>query len=137
MLIKVVYSAVNQYDKILMEQKHDENYILGAEGSGIIEEVGAGVDESLKGRKVAFCHTGWSQFATKRADDILFLDDSVDLKLAADSIVNPTSALCLMKQIREQKSDFVVIDGASSSLGRMLIQLLQKENIDFLALVLD
>ena len=35
--------------------------ILGAEGSGIIEEVGSELaDKGLKGRKVAFAYGAWS-----------------------------------------------------------------------------
>jgi len=48
-----------------------ENYckkgscVVGAEGSGIIESVYQGMDQNLVGRKVAFIHDGWSQYAVK------------------------------------------------------------------------
>lgn len=59
-LIKVLYSSVNSYDKILMENKKCENLVLGAEGVGTIEDMAEGLDSNLKGRKVAFCSDGWS-----------------------------------------------------------------------------
>lgn len=104
-----------------MEQKKKEDFCLGSEGSGIIEDVGEGVDQNLKGRKCSFYGGGWCQFCVKKLDDIMLLDDSVDLKMAADSIVNPGTALSLMKLIREQKADIVVLDAANSTLGRMLV----------------
>lgn len=136
-LIRVSYSSVNQFDKILMECKKNENFILGSEGSGIIEDVGQGVDKQFVGRKVAFCHDGWSQFVIKDLDKCILLDDQVDLRLAADAITNPMTALSLMKLIREFKADCVVIDCAQSSLGRMLIQLCQKDNIELMLITSD
>jgi NADPH:quinone reductase-like Zn-dependent oxidoreductase len=99
-LVRVHFSSVNQFDKILMECKKDQNFVLGSEGSGIIEDVGAGVDGSFRGRKVAFCHDGWSQFCIKKLDEIILLDDNVDLRIAADAVTNPMTALCCLKLIR-------------------------------------
>jgi NADPH:quinone reductase-like Zn-dependent oxidoreductase len=57
---------VNQYDKILMETCCKKNEcICGAEGAGIIEDISEGLDQNLKGRKVAFIHDGWSQYVVK------------------------------------------------------------------------
>ncbi|CDW72789.1 zinc-binding dehydrogenase family protein [Stylonychia lemnae] len=136
-LVKVHYTSVNQYDKILMENRSKEDYVMGAEGSGIIEDVAQGLDQNLKGRKVAFIHHGWSQYVVKDQDDLLFLDESVDLRIAADAIVNPMTALCLRKICCDLKANAVVIDSASTSLGRMLIQLFQKDNIDIIPLAMD
>lgn len=111
-LIRTHFSSVNQYDKIQMECKKDQNWVMGSEGSGIIEDCGQGVDQNLKGRKVAFCQDGWSQFVMKKLDEIILLDDSVDLRIAADAVVNPMTALSCMKLIRDFKSDCVVLDGS-------------------------
>jgi len=48
-----------------MENRKKENYVLGSEGSGVIEDVAEGLDQHLKGRKVAFIHHGWSQYVVK------------------------------------------------------------------------
>jgi NADPH:quinone reductase-like Zn-dependent oxidoreductase len=84
----------------------------GAEGSGVIEDVAQGVDQNLKGRKVAFLHDGWSQYAVKDQDDLLFLDNNVDLRIAAEAVVNPLTALCLRKIILDMKTDLIVLDSA-------------------------
>lgn len=80
-----------------MENYFKKNCGLGAEGSGIIERVAEGSDQNLVGRKVAFIHEGWSQYVVKDQDDLLFLDNNVDLRIAADAIVNPMTALCLRR----------------------------------------
>jgi len=48
----------------------------------------------------------------KNLDEVILLDDSVDLRIAADAITNPLTALCCMKLIREFGPDCVVLDGA-------------------------
>ena len=65
------------------------------------------------------------------------MDNNVDLRMAADGIVNPLTSLCLLKILRDEKADFVVLDGASTSMGRMLIKLFMKENIEFLPIAMD
>lgn len=46
--------------------------ILGAEGSGVVEEVGSELqNKQLKGRKVAFSYGAWSQFVIKDIDELI------------------------------------------------------------------
>jgi NADPH:quinone reductase-like Zn-dependent oxidoreductase len=59
-LIKVRYAPVTRFDKERLSVKPiPEKNVFGMEGCGIIEEVGPGVDQSLKGKKCAFCSGGW------------------------------------------------------------------------------
>lgn len=58
-LIKVAYSTINPYDRILYSMNKDEGLVLGCDGCGIVEEVGEGVDAGLKGKKVSFAMYGW------------------------------------------------------------------------------
>ena len=77
------YSPVTNYDKACLSlcgKKVDPDFEFGSEGSGTIEAVGPGGDQSLKGRKVAFCHGGWSQFVVRDINHLLLFDDSADLK---------------------------------------------------------
>ena len=104
-----------------MENRKKENFVIGSEGSGVIEDVAEGLDQNLKGRKVAFIHHGWSQYVVKDKDDLLFLDNSVDLRIAADAIVNPMTAMSLRKMVADVKANCVIIDSANTPLGRLLI----------------
>jgi len=118
----VAYSAVGQFDKTLLEQLKKEGCILGCEGSGVIEDVGPGMDGALlKGRKVAFLGDAWSEYAVKNINELIFLDEDVDLKQAAGAFVNPMSALCLRKIVKDKGCTKCIIDGASSHLAKLFI----------------
>lgn len=68
-LIKVAYAPITNFDKsCLTLQKECEGRIFGSEGSGTIQEVGKDLDSSIKGKKVAFCHNGWTEFVVKDFD---------------------------------------------------------------------
>jgi NADPH:quinone reductase-like Zn-dependent oxidoreductase len=101
-LIRVKYAPVTNYDKACLSLKKDIDKpkseferACGTEGCGIIEEVGPGVDANLKGRKVAFCHGGWSEFTVADVDHILIFDDSVDLRRCATAMINPLTAISI------------------------------------------
>jgi NADPH:quinone reductase-like Zn-dependent oxidoreductase len=98
-LIRVAYSPVTQFDKACLniEKECDkcEGTLLGSEGCGTIEEVGSGLDQNLKGKKVSFCHNGWSQYCVQDFDHCMVFNDQVDLKLCATSVINPLTALSL------------------------------------------
>lgn len=95
------------------------------------------MDKNLKGRKVAFCNGGWSQFIVKDVDHILFFNDEVDLKLAAGSSVNPMTALSLRQMLIDRGLNSCIFFGANSNLGRMFLKLCSMENIECLAIVRD
>jgi NADPH:quinone reductase-like Zn-dependent oxidoreductase len=75
--------------------------ILGAEGSGIIEETGSELANSnLKGLKVAFAYGAWSQFVIKDIDEVIvFKNKDLDAKLISNAFVNPLTALCLKEKL--------------------------------------
>ena len=61
-MIKVSYSTINPYDRILLKVNKEEGLTLGCDGCGVIQEIGEGVDASVKGKKVAFAMGGWSRY---------------------------------------------------------------------------
>ena len=135
-LIRVRYAPVSNYDKSCLDFKRSEigktektREALGCEGSGIIEEVGPGVDQSLKGKKVAFCHGGWSEFKVADVDKILIFDDNVELRLASAAIINPLTALCVKYILLDKGAKSFIFHGANSSLGRMFIKMALRKNL--------
>jgi hypothetical protein len=68
---------------------------------------------------------------------MLFFKDDVDLKLAACSVINPLTALCLREMILDRGFKSCAFFGANSSLGRMFLQLCSMINIECLAIVKD
>ena len=103
--IRVLFAAVEQLDLEIMTIKPIEGVqsldrSLGAEGSGIIEDVGSKLDQSLKGKKCAFCWGAWSEFLVRDIEQVIvFNNHEVDAKIIAHSFVNPLTALCLMDKI--------------------------------------
>jgi len=83
----------------MMQKSKIQDCGLGCEGVGIIDQVGQDFGQEFMGRKVAFCHDGWSEFAIKKRDKLILLDDQTDLKRAIDAFVNPLTALCLRRII--------------------------------------
>jgi len=80
--------------------------------------VGPGVDQNLKGRKVGFCHNGWSQFCVQDVRRLFFFNDDVDLRLAATAVINPLTALCLRQVLLDRGAKSCIFFGANSTLGR-------------------
>jgi NADPH:quinone reductase-like Zn-dependent oxidoreductase len=140
-LIKVMYAPVSTYDKSSFEFKKtqfgktEKREALGSEGSGIIEDVGPGVDQSLKGKKVAFCHGGWAEYTVAEVDKILIFNDNVDLRLASSAVINPLTALCVKYILLDKGAKSFVFHGANSNLGRMFIKVAQHKNLQPIALV--
>ncbi len=69
---------------------------LGTEGSGIIVEVGHGVDRALIGRKVAYLFQAYSVYKAVHLDKVLILDSSQDLREGALAFALPMTALGLV-----------------------------------------
>jgi len=69
-----------------------EGAVLGSEGSGVIVEVGEGVDANLVGKKASFLLGAWTTHAVVPINLTIILDDSQDLKQAANAIINPLTA---------------------------------------------
>lgn len=136
-LIRVMYSPVTNFDKACLSLKGEceGKECLGSEGSGIIEAVGSELDQNLKGRKVAFCHGGWTQFIVKDFDHLLFFDDKVDLRMAATSVINPLTALCIKYMLLDKGADSFVFCGANSTLGRILIKCALRKGLKPIAIL--
>ncbi len=80
---------------------------------------------------------GWGEYAVKKTDEIIILDDETELKNAVDAFINPLTALCLRKLILSHERKTCVIDDASSHLGRTLIQLCRDADIEVIPVVRD
>lgn len=92
-MIKVAYSTVNPFDRIMYKTNKTEGFVLGSDGSGVIVEVGEGVSEENKGKKVAFLGNGYSKYVVKDMKLLVFFDDEIDLAVCANTFVNPFTVL--------------------------------------------
>ncbi len=115
-LIEVHYSTINPYDRIMAKINTDESFQLGSDGCGVIQSVGEGVDSALVGKKVAFLGGGWSRYAVKDLEYVVFFHDDFDLKHGANTYVNPFTVTAMVDFAKKNGAKAVVNLAASSAL---------------------
>lgn len=146
--IKVIAGGVGPYDLYHYDGRRkidltNERTVLGFEGSGLIIGVGLNVEKSLIGKKVAFMidlHDknslgSWGEIAITQSKNVLILDEKIDMNQAAYIFGNPLTALCLFNDIIKGKHKCIMMDTASSALGRMIIRLCLKDDIKMINIV--
>ncbi|WP_018629262.1 NADP-dependent oxidoreductase [Niabella aurantiaca] len=132
-LMKVVFAAVNPYDRKVIEVYGKEAgiqlpVIPGSELSGIVEATGEGVTgfqpgDAVCGNPGTFggCY---AEYAVVKAADIVKKPDPVSFEAAA---AIPVAALTASKAILDEgglkAGEKVLIHGASGSIGSMAVQL--------------
>jgi trans-2-enoyl-CoA reductase len=98
----------------------------GMEGSGVVEEVGAGVTRVAPGDHVIlYEHIGsWSQEVCAAEDNVVRIDPDLDLAQAAMLRVNPPTAWRLLTgYLQLPQGSWVAQNAANSGVGLALIQL--------------
>ena len=123
LLIEVHYSTVNPYDRIMSSVNKDEGFVLGCDGCGIVIKVGENLEQSLIGKKVAFLGGGWSRYAVKDFEYTVFFPDDFDLKLGANTYVNPFTVTAMLDFAKRNGAKAVIQMAASSTLAKQMIRL--------------
>lgn len=97
---------------------------VGAEATGIIIDVGPGVELAV-GTRVALFFVGgaWRQQITVDADAVVAVPDALSDDVAAQMLINPITVLMLRRAAQQHHSvgfDGVILNnGAASSVGRL------------------
>ncbi|MEP6629893.1 MAG: quinone oxidoreductase [Lapillicoccus sp.] len=102
-------------------------FVLGAEGSGTVESVGAGVDLAV-GDRVAWCQGPGSGagYVTLPADKVVALPDGVDLETAAAAMLQGITAHYLVNSTYAvQPGDTVLAHAVAGGVGQLLVQLVK------------
>ena len=101
-------------------------YVPGNGVAGRISQVGVGVDQNLRGRRVV-AHTGgeggYVDRAVVAAEAVVAVPDSIDLTVAAALLHDGATALALFDTTKVGPRDGVLVVGASGGLGVLCIQL--------------
>ncbi len=121
--IRVHYSTVNPYDRIMHNVNKDDGFVLGCDGCGIVTKAGEGVDQTWIGKKVAFLGNGWSNFVCKSVDFVVEFDAEFNLKHGANTYVNPFTVTAMLDYAQKLDAKAVVLMAASSALSKMMIRL--------------
>jgi NADPH2:quinone reductase len=128
-LVRVRAIGVNFADTLLRRGQYlvrpELPAIPGAEAAGVVEEVGEGVDEYLKGRRVAFLgQQCYAEYTRVPARQLIPLPDSISIEDGAAFPLQGLTAyhmLYTMDQVQAGKS--VLVHAAAGGVGLLAIQM--------------
>lgn len=146
-LIKLTYSSVNFND--FMERTdyfHHEGdpvrevpFILGNEGVGVVEELGADVNQVKVGDRVGFVMHGaqsYAEYTTLPAERLIPIPLDVPDDVAASMLVTGMTAQILLHEYRPvQSGTTVLVTAGTSGIGSFLIQWASKLGANVIATV--
>src|ERR1700682_5434020 len=132
-LVRVLLSPIHPSDLHMVRGRYGYQPELpaspGAEGVGIVEAVGPGVQGPIVGTRVVFVDTWntWRQKIVCPADKLVPVPDGVDDSAAATSYINPLTAWALTRSGHNLKEgDWLLQTAAASSVGKLVLQLAQQ-----------
>ncbi len=132
-LLRVLLSPINPSDLHMVRGRYGYQPELpaspGAEGVGIVEAVGPGVQGPIVGTRVVFVHTWhtWREQIVCPVDRLVPVPDGMDDPAAATSCTNPLTAWALTRSSHNLKEgDWLLQTAAASSVGKLVLQLAQK-----------
>lgn len=110
---------------------------LGFEGAGIVVAAGGGLISKLRmGKRVAFYSLGaFGEYALCKALEVFEIPEHVDFSTAACSVVNPMTALMILREARDSGSPYVINTAAASALGKLLLRHSQKYGVRVICIV--
>lgn len=129
-LVRMQASAINPSDLIPVTGAYRYRtqlpFVPGYDGVGRVTEVGADVDPALVGRRVLPLGSGgnWQSWKIVPAEWCIPVPDDLSDDQAALAYVNPLTARLMVQALVPQPGDQVGITAAASTIGRMLIRLL-------------
>jgi NADPH:quinone reductase-like Zn-dependent oxidoreductase len=105
--------------------------VLGSESVGVVEAVGAGVNDVEVGQRViTVLVTGtWQELIVVAASQILPVPDSVSDSTACQLVTNPLTALLLLREAGVQPGDWLLQTAAGSTVGKLVVQLAHHRGI--------
>jgi len=145
-LVRIERSPINPSDLSTMsgnynsEQKAPLPCQLGFEGSGQVVQSGGGVlAYSLVGKRVAVVSKGggctWAQYAIIPATQCVAITPDVSYEEGCAVFVNPLTAVAFIEIAQKRKLRSIVHTADASSLGKMLVRLGRRNNIDVICVV--
>ena len=132
--VRVEAAGVNFIDTYLRSgaYRREPGFVLGLEGAGTIESVGAGVADLRVGQRVA-----WAQVAGSYADAVVApaqalvaIPDGVATNVAAAAMLQGMTADYLVYGVRETESgDVALVHAAAGGTGQLLVQMLKQAGL--------
>lgn len=129
-LVRMRASAINPSDLIPVTGAYRHRttlpFVPGYDGFGIVAEIGPGVDSSWIGRRVLPLGSAgnWSTWKVLPADWCVSVPDDFTDEQAALAYINPLTARLMVDALSPMPGERIGITAAGSTIGRMLIRML-------------
>ena len=133
-LIRVKAASVNFPDLLMTQGKYQHKpslpFVLGMEGSGIVEEIGSKVSKLKEGDEVTFGSWGngaFSDYVIVPENGLQLKSKSLDFKEAASfQTAYMTAYVSLVRRGELQPGENLLVHGATGGVGMAAVQLGQK-----------
>ena len=127
-LVKIVASGVNYIDIYFRKGVYPAPppIVLGSEGAGTVEEIGADVSNVASGDRVAYAMArgSYAEYAVVPAWQLVKIPESVDLQTAAAAMLQGMTAHYLTHSTYPLKpGDSCLIHAAAGGTGRLIVQM--------------
>lgn len=128
LLVRVCASVIQPANRLFVAGRYRVRprfpQVAGFDGAGVVEEVGAGGDPALRGRRVAFRGVGaWAEFAVAALDRVHPVPDGIDLRQASQFPLNPLTAWGLLATARAKPGHRLLATAGDSSVARWIAAL--------------
>jgi NADPH2:quinone reductase len=106
---------------------------VGFEGVGIVDALGPQVQSPVPGQRVVVLNSNggnWAEYAVVPGSDLLPVPDDIPDEQAASFVVNPASAIVMLRHVLAvPRGEWLLQSAAGSELGRMIIRLAKHDGI--------
>jgi NADPH:quinone reductase-like Zn-dependent oxidoreductase len=141
-LVRMEYAPVDYSDLLLANGVYFLNpqlpSVIGGEGAGIVEALGAGVANVKVGDRVTipFRTFTWAEKVLAPADGLFVVPPSIDAKTASMLNINPTTAVLLLDGfVKLKPKDWIVLNAANSQVARCIIAIAKSRGLNVVGIV--
>lgn len=140
-LVRTVLSPIHNHDLVTVTGNYGVRPELpavgGTEAVGVVEAVGAGVDDALVGRRVSVAGTPgtWAEHFVADASALVPVPDAMTDEAAAQLIAMPFSAISLVEFLDVQAGDWIVQTAANGAVGKVVAVLARARGLNLVNLV--
>ena len=143
--LKLLMASINPSDFGMIEGTYGRlkevfPAVAGREGVGAVVELGEGVTSVKKGDWVAMPDSSgvWQDYSTAQAERLMHLPKDVPLEKLATSLINPPTALRLLKDFVELvPGDWVIQNAGNSAVGQCVVSLCKELGYKSISVVRD
>lgn len=134
-LINVKAFGVGVHDRYFIPSTVKFPFVIGAEGSGVIDKVGSEVYDFKKGNRVIFSSSmlvkggSWAKYVAIPTNSLVHMSDAIDFEVGAALPVAGKTAMESVHALNLHKGDTLFIAGATGAIGSLVVQLANNQGI--------